>query len=61
MYIDDDNPSENEALNVKDANINIHNLLSSSSHPVVTVVRAHLISATPLAVVHILFEKYSTE
>ena len=51
--------AENEALNIQDANINNHNLLSSSSHPVVIVVRAHLISATPLAVVHILFEKYS--
>ena len=53
--------AENEALNIKDANINIHNLLPSSSHPVVTVVRAHLISAITLAVVYILLEKYSTE
>ena len=53
--------AENEALNIKDANINNHNLLSSSFDPVCTVVRAHLISAVTLAVVNILFEKYSTE
>ena len=53
--------AENECLNIKNVNINNHNLLSSSSLPVHAVVRAHIISAVTLAVVHILFEKYSTE